>query len=130
MTNWDGLNRRRFPRVIYPCLVVVQRIEGGSKDIILTHTENIGVGGVCLILKQDLKMFSMIELELDLLDLESHIKCQGKVVWNVQHKSDATNKPTFYDIGIEFSDLLPQERERIDQIIQRLVKNAEESTSP
>lgn len=130
MSNWDGLNRRRFPRVIYPCLVVVQHTEGGGKDIILTHTENIGIGGVCLVLKQDLKMFSTVELELDLLDLENHIKCRGKVVWNVQRKGDATNKPMFYDVGIEFADVTQEERERLERIIRRLVKNAEETTSP
>jgi len=80
MSKWDGLNRRKFPRVIYPCLVVIANQDKGEKDVILTHTENIGIGGVCVILKQDLKMFSSVELELDLLDLENHIKCKGKVV--------------------------------------------------
>ena len=74
MSKWDGLNRRRFPRVIYPCLVVIQSNEGGAKDIILTHTENVGIGGVCLILRQDIKMFTIVDLELDLLDLGNHIK--------------------------------------------------------
>lgn len=130
MSKWDGLNRRRFPRVIYPCLVVIQSDEGGAKDIILTHTENVGIGGVCLILKQDIKMFTTVELELDLLDLGNHIKCQGKVVWNVQRKTEAKNKPMFYDIGIEFADVTDEEQHRLEKIIQRLVKNSEETTSP
>ena len=130
MSKWDGLNRRRFPRVIYPCLVVIQNNEVGGKDIILTHTENIGIGGVCLILKQDVKMFTAVELELDLLDLGNNIKCQGKVVWNVQRKTEAKNKPMFYDIGIEFADVKDDERQRLERIIQRLVKNVEETTSP
>ena len=130
MSKWDGLNRRRFPRVIYPCLVVIQNKEGGDKDIILTHTENIGIGGVCLILKQDIKMFTVVELELDLLDLGNHIKCLGKIVWNVQRKTDAKNKPMFYDIGIEFMDAKDDERQRLEKIIQRLAKNIEETTSP
>lgn len=130
MGKWDGLNRRRFPRVIYPCLVVVQNSGEGAKEVILTHTENMGIGGVCLILKQDIKMFTTVDLELDLLDLGNHIKCQGKIVWNVQRKSDAKNKPLFYDIGIEFVDVSDEERDRLERIIQRLVKNVEETTSP
>lgn len=130
MGKWDGLNRRRFPRVIYPCLVVIQNTDGGEKEVILTHTENIGIGGVCLILKQDIKMFTVVELELDLLDLGNHIKCRGKVVWNVRRKSDAPNKPLFYDIGLEFIDVDDNEQERLERIIQRLVKNVEETTSP
>lgn len=128
MSKWDGLNRRKFPRVVYPCLVVIQNNE--EKDIILTHTENIGIGGVAVILKQNLKIFSHVELELDLLDLGNHIKCQGKVVWNVQRKSDAKNKPLFYDIGIEFEELENQEQARLESIVKRLVKNAEQSAPP
>lgn len=130
MARWDGLNRRKFPRVIYPCLVVIQNGEVHAKDVILTHTENIGIGGVCVILKTDLKMFSHVDLELDLLDMENHIRCQGKVVWNVQRKDDAKDKPLFYDIGIEFEDLDTKEQERLDRIVKRLVKNAKELLSP
>jgi Tfp pilus assembly protein PilZ len=130
VSRWDGLNRRKFPRVIYPCLVVIQNSADGSRDIILTHTENIGIGGVCIVLKQDLKMFTVVDLELDLLDLGNHIKCQGKVVWNVQRRGDAKNKPMFYDIGIEFMELSQEEHERLEKIIKRLVKSAQEAVSP
>lgn len=129
MSRWDGLNRRQFPRVIYPCLVVIQN-KDAEKDVILTHTENIGVGGICVILKQDLKMFTSVDLELDLLDLENHIQCQGKVMWNVQRKSDAANKPLFYDIGIEFLDMEDKEHQRLERIVRRLVQNAEETAYP
>ncbi len=125
MTNWAGLNRRKFPRVKYPCLVVVR--DGDSKeDVILTHTENVGVGGVCVILKKSLKMFTNVELELDLLDLGNHVKCSGKVVWNVQRKEDVKNKPLFYDIGIEFSNLTKKELGRMESVVKRLVKNHQE----
>ena len=57
-------------------------------------------------------------------------KCQGKIVWNVQRKTEANNKPMFYDIGIEFADVTDEERHRLEKIIQRLVKNVGETTSP
>ena len=122
MTNWDGLNRRRFPRVNYPCLVVI-RHNVEEKDVILTHTENIGVGGVCVILKKNVKLFCPVELELDLLDLGNHIKCQGKVVWNVQRKNDQPDKPFFYDIGVEFVDIDRNEQQRLEEVVSRLVRN-------
>ena len=127
MSKWDGLNRRKFPRVNYPCLVVIRNDSKDNKDVILTHTENVGIGGVCVILKQDVKMFSPVELELDLLDLGEHIKCKGKVVWNVQRKSDEKNKPLFYDIGVEFESLSDDENQRMEDIVQRLVKNNQET---
>ncbi len=121
MSPWDGLNRRRFPRVNYPCQVVV-RNEQEEKDTILAHTENIGVGGVCAILKKSLPMFAPVEVELDLLDFEEHVKCQGKVVWVVRRKSGEENKPMFYDIGIEFVDIEDRDRERVEVTVQKLVK--------
>ena len=125
MGEWEGLNRRKFPRVNYPCLVVIRNNnEGDDKsNVILTHTDNVGIGGVCVILKQDVKMFSEVGLELDLLDLGEHICCNGKVVWNVQRKSESPEKPLFFDIGIEFSDIAGEDQKRLERIVDRLVKN-------
>jgi hypothetical protein len=122
MGNWEGLNRRKFPRVNYPCLVVIRNAEGGSQNVILTHTENVGVGGVCLILKQDLAMFSKVDLELDLLDLGEHIHCTGKVMWNVQRKEAEGAKPSFYDIGVEFENLPLDAHYRLEKIVKCLYK--------
>ena len=127
MSSWDGLDRRKFPRVNYPCLVVI-RHDGEEKDVILTHTENVGIGGVCVILKKNVKMFCPVELELDLLDLGNHIKCHGKVVWNVQRKSEEPTKPSFYDIGIEFVNISTSEQTRLEDIVSRLIKNHQTRT--
>jgi c-di-GMP-binding flagellar brake protein YcgR len=116
----SGANRRKFPRVNYPCLVV---IEGSNSDqdppAILTHTENVGIGGVCVILKDNIKIGTPVEVEIDLMDLEQHIKCQGRVVWNVQRRHDDKKKPLFYDIGIEFVNIDKNEQQRIDEIVRR-----------
>lgn len=124
MGNWDGMNRRRFPRVSYPCLVVIRTKEKDVNDYILTHTENLGIGGVCVIIKQSIKMFCPVELELDLMDLREHIKCKGKVVWNVRRRMNEKNKPLFYDIGIEFDDLNKTDLERIRGILNQIMVNS------
>lgn len=122
MTSWDGLNRRKFPRINYPCLVTI-RHEEEIKDVVLTHTENVGIGGVCVTLKKGLKIFSPVELELDLLDMGEHIKGKGKVVWSVRRASEIQNKPLFYDTGIEFVDVAEKDRERIQAAIDRLARH-------
>ena len=126
MGDWEGLNRRKFPRVNYPCLVVIRNnSEGDEKNnVILTHTDNVGIGGVCVVLKQNVKMFSEVELELDLLDLGEHICCNGKVVWNVQRQSEAPEKPLFFDIGIEFTNIAGEDQKRLERIVERLVRNS------
>ena len=121
MTQWDGLNRRKFPRVNYPCLIKIKS-ETGKLDIILTHTENIGIGGVCLIVNREIKNFLPVEVEIDLMDTENHIKCQGRVVWSIQRKGDERKKPLFYDTGIEFNVIDENDRLRLDEIVRRLVK--------
>ena len=121
MSAWDGLDRRRFPRVYYPCLVTVRRSEE-EHDVFLTHTENIGIGGICVTLKKEVKLFSPVDLEIDLLDTEEHVRCEGKVVWSVRRKSEEKTKPLFYDIGIEFDKLDDGDQQRLDIIVQRLIK--------
>ena len=128
MNAWSGMDRRKFPRVQYPCLVVI-RGDQEEKDVILTHTENIGVGGACVILKRNIKLFSPVEIELDLLDMGMHVKCQGKVVWSILRKMEEEKKPLCYDIGIEFVNLTDRDRQRIDEIAKRLVKQGEGAPS-
>ncbi|MCK4882741.1 MAG: PilZ domain-containing protein [Candidatus Omnitrophica bacterium] len=126
MGDWEGLNRRKFPRVNYPCLVVIRNSNEDDErnNVILTHTDNVGIGGVCVVLKQSVKMFSEVELELDLLDLGEHICCNGKVVWNVQRQSEVQEKPLFFDIGVEFIDIASEDQKRLERIVDRLVKNS------
>lgn len=120
MTKWEGLDRRKFPRVNYPCLIVIRNGSETNNDVILTHTENVGIGGVCVTLKKELRMFCPVEIELDMLDLGNHIKCKGKVVWNIRRASEVKKKPLFFDVGIEFDNLDKKEQQRLEEIVKRL----------
>ena len=121
MTAWEGLNRRKFPRVNFPCLVIVQH-DQSAQDTILTHTENIGIGGGCVALKMNKKMFAPENLELDLLDGDNPIKCKGKVVWSIRRKSHETIKPSFHDVGIEFSNIQPADQKRIEAALHSVIR--------
>ncbi len=120
--NWSGLNRRRFPRVIYPCLI---KLTSNKEEVenILTHTENVGTGGICIIVKKEVKLFTDVELEIDLLDIDEHIKTAGKVVWVVRRKAIETVKPMFYDVGVEFCEMSSKHKEHLKETIDRLIKN-------
>ena len=120
MTNWEGMDRRKFPRANYPCLVIIRR-DHVAPEAILTHTENIGVGGVAVIVRRELQLFDTVELELDLLDMQSHIKCVGKIVWSVRRKESSEIKPLFFDVGVEFSGLNDKDRKRVEFIVNRLI---------
>ncbi len=120
--NWDGSNRRKFPRVVYPCLIKIAS-QSHEKQNILTHTENIGIGGVSVTVKKEVKLFTDVELEIDLLDVDEHIKAIGKVVWSVRRKEAEEKKPLFYDLGIEFVNLHAKQKERLKQTLDIVVKN-------
>ena len=124
MNSWAGLNRRKFPRVSYPCMITLKHADEKS-EVLLTHTENLGIGGVCVVIKHSIKLFTPVELEVDLMDASNHIKCQGKIVWCIRRKTTENKKPSFYDVGVEFSDIPFADQRRLDEIVSRLEKTIE-----
>jgi Tfp pilus assembly protein PilZ len=127
--DWKGTDRRKFPRVMYPCLVKVISSHG-PQEAFLTHTENIGLGGLCITLKNEIKLFSAVEMEVDLLDFNEHIRPKGKVVWNVRRQSDEKVKPLFYDTGIEFTEVSKQDQEHLRDNLQRLIDKGAQLLKP
>jgi hypothetical protein len=127
--TWEGMDRRKFPRVLYPCMVKIIS-EDKAQEPILAHTENIGMGGICVIIKHDAKLFTPVDMEIDLLDLNEHILPKGKVVWKVRRKSIESVKPLFYDIGIEFTEISKQDHERLRKTLQILIDKGTELSKP
>ncbi len=129
MVNWEGMDRRKFPRVMYPCMVKVAS-SGHSSEAILTHTENIGMGGLCVTLKHEIKLFTLVEMEVDLLDLDEHIRPKGKVVWNVRRKAIEKIKPMFYDTGIEFTEISKRDHDRLQENLRQLIGKGVQLSKP
>jgi c-di-GMP-binding flagellar brake protein YcgR len=122
---WNGINRRKFPRASYKCLITIRRRL--TAKTISTHTENIGAGGICVIIKEDLGLFQGVDLELFLEDSSPPIKCGGTVVWVVK-KSEPKRKGSYvYDTGIEFIDVRPEDRDRISEAVEEILRNQSKS---
>ena len=112
---WAGLDQRQFPRVNVRCDVLIHNRFGGTLEV---QTQNLGVGGVCVLLKQELEKLSSVRLRLVLKKENPAIECEGRVVWTVRSKDPATGKVT-YDTGIEFVKLENADYERIVNFIQQ-----------
>jgi Tfp pilus assembly protein PilZ len=112
---WGGINRRKFPRANYPCILAVKRKD--QQDVLSTQTENIGLGGICVILPKDLGIFAPVEIRLDLLDGQSSIECDGTVAWIIATKGD--KKSEFFDTGLEFTNLTRKDAIRISAIVEK-----------
>jgi len=114
---WGGINRRKFPRANYPCVLSVRRKD--QKDMASTQTENIGLGGICVILSKDLGIFAPVEIRLDLLDGESVIECDGTVAWVIASKEEK-KKTELFDTGLEFTNLKRKDAIRINSIVEKI----------
>lgn len=116
---WDGMDRRRFPRVQHPCKIKLKR-SGGTK-IINTFTENIGCGGVCVLLKEDLGLFSPVKLDIDIEDSLGWFSSQGTIVWVVKREGETKDKEVIFDTGIEFNNLGEEYRLRVEKMVNRIL---------
>ena len=119
--TWEGLNRRQFPRANFPCLIKIVH-EGQGDEALLTHTENISTGGSSVIIKKSLELFMAVKVEVDLMDGGDIITSSAKVVWAVRRKAIEEQKPSFYDIGLEFLDLSEAARQRVARTVEHLVR--------
>ena len=116
---WNGINRRKFPRANYGCLITIKRRL--TSKTISTQTENIGAGGICVMIKDDLGLFQGADLEITLDDAKPSVKCGGTVVWVVK-KSEPNKKGSYiYDTGIEFIDIRPEDRDRINEVVENIM---------
>ena len=118
---WDGINRRQFPRIKFKCLICIRKTDSTKK--ISTHTENIGGGGICVILEEDIGLFQGVSIDIALEDGASrNIKCGGTVVWVIK-KHDIGGKSTLqYDTGIEFIDISEGDKGRISKVLDAELK--------
>ncbi len=125
--GWEGIEQRRFPRAHYACVVRV-RLKG-SVEVFQTATENIGSGGICVMLPKGLAVFSAVETELDFEKLGKKVICDGKVVWSV-HKSQIESTATEeFDTGIEFLHLTKEDTVLIEKVVGECLKKNTSSKS-
>lgn len=117
---WDGFNKRKFPRIKLQCEIAIQ--SDGPKYAIHAITENVGIGGVCVILDQPLERFSKCRLRLELKS-KHEIDCAAKVVWMVPTQAAKGSKKRF-DTGLEFLGLEPEEGEILKAFLQKSVPKA------
>lgn len=116
---WDGFDHRKFPRVNLRCEIILS-----SKFIakpILTETENVGSGGVCVIQVNNLERFSRCKIKLNIDENQEPIECDGKVCWIIPRKNSKSNKTVNYDTGIEFVQIKPKDQKRLNDFLKETI---------
>lgn len=112
---WQGMDQRRFPRGRYKCVVMVKQADSATP--LSAMTENIGLGGICVLMENGLDIFSPVELEISLEDGQPPLRAAGTVVWVVRRRE--LRKGPNFDTGVEFNDLSAEQRNRIQSIIDK-----------
>jgi len=119
MMIWEGIDKRKFPRVKYQCNLRV--IDRGKEDIFDTYTENIGAGGICVVLSKEFDLFKTAELDLQLSEPGDPIHCKGTIVWVIRRRNVNTPDVYEYDIGIEFTDIDEGDRKKIAALVEDIL---------
>ena len=114
--DWEGLEKRRFVRAKFPCKIIVHP---PCEHVITSHTEDISVGGVRVIISDNLDISSLVGLEIYLK--EKPIACKGRIVWVVEKANAASDKSCMFDTGIEFYEISEKDKETIGKLVETIV---------
>ncbi|MBI4549700.1 MAG: PilZ domain-containing protein [Candidatus Omnitrophica bacterium] len=111
-----GLDLRKFPRYELKCDIQIGEDRTAFK--FNTTTQNIGAGGVCVILNKELPKLTRVFTRLHMPDYGAPIECHANVCWVVRSRFLFKNESLF-DTGLEFMDIRPDDRERIRLIVEK-----------
>lgn len=117
---WDGVDRRIFSRAEYPCLITIRKNTPPTQAI-LTHTNNISLGGMRVVIAEKIEPMTEVDLEIDLKDTLSTIIAKGTIAWVKIIVSSQKDKSPRYDTGIRFLGLKDEYRRRIQSIVERIL---------
>jgi len=105
--------RRKFQRINIACNVMV--IFGERVLLFNTHSENLGSGGIRVILWEKLHVGTPVELELFFAENQKSSKCRGQVSW-VKEKI-GSGAESLFNTGIKFIDMGNSVREEIKKLL-------------
>jgi len=117
---WDGIDQRKFPRAKHKCRINIRR--GEKDELVETFTENIGAGGVCVVVDRAFEIFDNVKLELHIADGSEPINCNGTIVWVVRRHPVRGENIMEFDTGIEFADISEGDRSRVSRLVDSLLK--------
>ena len=117
----DGFNKRKFPRLHLTCEVSI--LPAGKRKAFIASTEDVGMGGVSVMLPEPLVRFDRCKISLELKDGEPPIHCTGRSVWVIPSQDQKSSKKNF-DTGLEFLDMDEFSRKRLKAFITPPAKNS------
>ncbi|UCB57203.1 MAG: PilZ domain-containing protein [Candidatus Omnitrophota bacterium] len=121
--------RRKYLR--FSAAVEVKYTIIGNPGAIKVSSKNVGAGGLCLTLKEQLKVDSPLQLEIKIPDLKEPIRALGRVVWQKPAKTSGAQPTVHFDTGIEFIGISNFDRFNINRYVKEQIepKSEEEGSA-
>jgi len=113
---WDGAEKRNFVRANFPCKIIIYT---PSEHILISHTENIGAGGVRVIIEESLDISSLVGLEVFLGG--ARIICKGRIVWVVEKSGSKKSEANIWDTGIEFYEIAERDKKVVGSFVNTAI---------
>ncbi|NQT28733.1 MAG: PilZ domain-containing protein [Candidatus Omnitrophica bacterium] len=115
---WNGVEIRNFIRANFPCKITIHT---PSDHVLISHTENIGAGGVRVIIGEYLDISSLVGLEVFLGGAQ--IICKGRIVWVVEKSGSEKREANIWDTGIEFYDIAERDRKVVESFVNTVISD-------
>ena len=108
-------NRRKYPRANYPCQLTVW-VEEGVNETILAKTSNVGLGGLCVRLDQELELGVKVAIQLNFPHTTTPFRCNGVVV---RCRKEGVR---LHILGIQFDPLTELKHAYLDGKVSELIE--------
>lgn len=115
---WDGVETRNFIRASFPCKIIIRT---PSEHTLISHTENIGVGGVRVMIDESLDIPSLVGLEVFLGGVQ--IICKGRIVWVVEKSGSEKREANIWDTGIEFYEIAERDKKVVESFVNIVISD-------
>ncbi|MCM8782567.1 MAG: PilZ domain-containing protein [Candidatus Omnitrophica bacterium] len=114
---WEGNERRNFIRIDADVPIRYSLPKGPNNSKVI-KTKNISIGGIAMTLNEKLNPHDRLSLQIEIPGSSTPIIVDGEVVW-VKEKTDQRDIQgiRYFDIGVEFKDLLTKDKERLFRFI-------------
>ena len=116
--SWNGSEKRRFVRADFPCKITIHTPQA---HIVTSHTENIGAGGIRIIIEEKIDIFSVVDLKIYLDD--KPISSKARIVWVVERRPPLGHKASMFDTGIEFYQINEKDRNTIRKLVETIISD-------
>ena len=119
---WESLDLRKFPRLAIKCDV---EISGTNNPLsVAVITQNIGAGGVCVVMPKEVSKLTRVLIRLHLSDDPEPVESYARVCWVVPTRTDLKKDETVFDTGFEFINMSDPDRARLKKFILSRCKSS------